>query len=167
MCDFLSAIVLRNGDVLIHPLLDSHSGLVTYFELPDTSAYHQHFAKVELTPVDWLDAATWTFRLDETTAPGWWEDVAASAEATLRDRAARMILTTGHKPFILEGAWILGGDVAIGEVRGGRIVQMRGGTVQEIWGGTVQEIHGGAVPAAVGPLATLGEQACKYYAARP
>mgnify|MGYP001561846327 CR=1 FL=1 len=65
-------IVLKNGDVLSHPLLDSHSDLVTYFKLPDTRQHHQHFAKVELTPDDWLNVDTWKFRLDESTAPGWW-----------------------------------------------------------------------------------------------
>lgn len=58
MCNFLSAVVLRNGDVLTHPMLDSHSDLVRYYKLPDTRVYHQHFAKVELTPVDWLDVST-------------------------------------------------------------------------------------------------------------
>lgn len=71
MCQFLSAVILRNGDVLTHPMLDSHTDLIRYYKLPDTTAYHQHFAKVELTPVDWMDPATWTFRLDEDTAPSW------------------------------------------------------------------------------------------------
>ena len=31
MCEFLSALVVKNGDVLSHPLLDSHSDLVRYF----------------------------------------------------------------------------------------------------------------------------------------
>ena len=56
MCNFLSALVLRNGDVLHHPMLDSHSDLVRHFEVPDTREHHQHFAKVELTPVgDWIN----------------------------------------------------------------------------------------------------------------
>ena len=139
MCNFLSAIVLRNGDVLTHPLLDSHSDLIRYYELPDTRAHHQHFAKVELTPVDWLDASTWQWRLDEETAPGWWEDVAASAEATLRARASRMILTTGRKDLVLEGCWILGGDAEIADFRGGRIASMRGGTLTTMWGGTLTD----------------------------
>lgn len=70
MCNFLSALVLKNGDVLTHPMLDSHSDLVRWFKIPDAQA-HQHFAKVELTPTtDWLDPQTWAFRLDEATVPG-------------------------------------------------------------------------------------------------
>ncbi len=50
MCNFLSALGLRNGDVLTHPMLDSHSDLVRYFKLHDNTAYLDRFAKVELTP---------------------------------------------------------------------------------------------------------------------
>lgn len=38
MCNFLSAVVLKNGDVLTHPLLDSHSDLVRYYSLPEEAA---------------------------------------------------------------------------------------------------------------------------------
>ena len=124
MCQFLSAIVLKNGDVLTHPMLDSHSDLVTYYRLPDTTAYHQHFAKVELTPVDWMDPATWRFRLDEDTAPGWWADVAERVEATLRARADKMILRTGETRLIVEGCWIVGGDAVVCDVRAGRLLRV-------------------------------------------
>jgi hypothetical protein len=181
VCDFLSACVLRNGDVLTHPLLDSHSDLVRYYELPDTRAYHQHFAKVELTPGDWLQPETWNFRLDEDTAPGWWDEVKTQAEATLRDRAREMLITTGRKALILEGCWILAGDATVGELRGGRIINMFGGTVQAIYGGTVQAIYGGTVQTIYGgtvqairggtvpkpgPYATLSKQALEFLKAQ-
>jgi hypothetical protein len=81
---------------------------------------------VELTPSgNWLDASTWQWRLDEDTAPGWWEDVAGVAEDMLRARAQRMILTTGVRDLIVDGCWILGGDVAVRDVRGGRILRVQ------------------------------------------
>lgn len=45
MCNFLSVLILRDGSVRHHPLLDSHSDLVRYFESPDTNAYIPHFAE--------------------------------------------------------------------------------------------------------------------------
>ena len=145
ICNFLSAVVLRNGDVLTHPLLDSHSDLVRYYQLPDGRQHHQHFAKVELTPDDWLNVDTWNFRLDEETAPGWWEDVKTQAEATLRDRAKAMIVTTGRKDLILEGCWILAGDAEFADVRGGRIIHMYGGTLTGMYGGTLTAMRGGTL----------------------
>ena len=124
MCQFLSAVILRNGDVLTHPMLDSHTDLIRYYKLPDTTAYHQHFAKVELTPVDWMDPSTWKFRLDEETAPSWWEDVATGVEATLRARAAKMILRGDHD-LIVDGCWIVGGKAEIRDVRSGRIMRVQ------------------------------------------
>jgi hypothetical protein len=125
MCQFLSALALKNGDVLTHPMLDSHSDLVTYFQLPDDTAHHQHFAKVELQPQDWLDVSTWQFRLDEETEPGWWPDVAGPVEQTLRDRAARMILREGEHRLIVDGAWIVGGTAVVRDVRAGRIMRVQ------------------------------------------
>jgi len=138
MCNFFSALVLKNGDVLSHWALDSHTDLVTYFQLPDTTAHHQHFAKVELTPVDWLDAATWKFRLDEQTAPGWWDDVKGQAESTLRARAQAMVIKTGHKQLIVDGCWIIGGDATVRDVRSGWIRRIQDSARVSDVGGSAQ-----------------------------
>jgi hypothetical protein len=126
VCNFFSALVLQNGAVLTHPMLDHHSDLVRYFKLPDTSQFLHRFAKVKLTPVDWMDVSTWNFRLDEETRPQWWDDIAASAEAELRKRASAMILRDGEHDLIVDGCWIVGGTAKIREVRSGRIVRVTG-----------------------------------------
>lgn len=148
----MSAYVLRNGDVLTHPMLDSHADLVTYYKLPDTTAYHQHFAKVELTPVDWMDPSKWKFRLDEATAPSWWEDVREGVEVDLRRRAERMILRDGEHTLIVDGCWIVGGTAIVRDVRGGRILRVQGAAQIHNVSGTAQ-IHD------VGPRAILDASA--------
>ena len=156
MCNFLSALVVRNGDVLTHPMLDSHSDLVRYFQLPDTDAHINHFAKVELVPVDWADASTWKWRIDEPTLPMWWEDVAAQAESTLHARASRMILTAGEHELIVDGCWIIAGTAKIRDVRSGRIVRVQdsatisgvrdSATISDVWGSaTIRDVGGSAV----------------------
>ena len=142
MCQFLSAVVLKNGDVLSHPYLDSHSDLVKYFKLPDATAHHQHFAKVELTPVDWLDVSTWQWKLDADTAPGWWDDVKAQAESTLRARAEKMILKTGTHELIVDGCWIVGGDAVVRDIRSGwiRRVQDKGQLINVRGSATVRDV---------------------------
>ncbi len=148
MCHFLSVIVLKNGDVLHHPLLDSHSDLVTYFKLPDGSAHHQHFAKAELTPTEdtWTEPDKWTWRIDEPTRPGWLDDVEAQAEARTRAIAKTMVLSGDH-PLVLEGCYIVPEGARIGRLLGGRLIRICGGTVSEIRGGTVSTIRGGTVSA--------------------
>ena len=165
MCKFFSGLILRNGDVLHHPLLDSHSDLVTYFGLPDTSTYHQHFAKFELTPTtaeSWTDASLWSWRIDEPTTPGWLTDIEATAEATARALVQRMVMV-GHRQFVLEGAHIVPTEASIGQLRGGRIVNLCGGAVSAIYGGTVSAIYGGTVPSYVSVEVVLGVQARVYY----
>ena len=125
MCQFFSALALRNGQVLCHPMLDSHSDLVTYFKLPDGAQWHQHFAKVELVPVDWMDVSTWEFTLDDETEPGWWNDVAGNVESSMRAKADAMILRSGKHRLIVDGCWIVGGNAIVTDVRGGRILRVQ------------------------------------------
>ena len=148
MCQFLSAIVLKNGDVLHHPMLDSHADLVMYFKLPDTNAYIQHFAKVELRPVDWMDVSTWKWIVDEPTKPKWWTEIAATAEATLRAIAARMILRDGEHALILDGCWIVGGKAKIRDIRSGRIVRVQDSA-------TLSDVRGSAQVSNVGGSAQV------------
>jgi hypothetical protein len=173
MCQFLSAIVLKNGDVLHSPLLDSHSKLVTLFQLPDTSSHHQHFAKVELTPPanweGWADVSKWDFRLDEPTRPGWWADVAQSAEESVRNIIRRAILPAGERDFHLDGLAIIGPGVTVRSMRGGRaylwggtltamsggtLTEMRGGTLTKMWGGTLTQMWGGTLTEMMGGTLT-------------
>jgi hypothetical protein len=157
VCNFLSAIVLKNGDVLHSPLLDSHSELVTLFKLPDTSAHHQHFAKVELTPPagwdGWADVSKWDFRLDEPTQPGWWADVAQSAEESVRNIIRRAILPAGERDFHLDGLVIIGPGVTVRSMRGGR-AYLRGGTLTAMRGGTLTAMSGGTLTAMRGGTLT-------------
>jgi hypothetical protein len=176
MCSFLSAVVLKNGDILTHPMIDSHAELVEYFKLPDTSAHIRHFVKVELRPntdESWLDPSLWTFRLDEENKPAWWDDeMSAKSEADLRRRATAMIINDDAHPLIVEGCWIVGTKGKIREVRSGRIVrmcggtltEMRGGTLTEMWGGTLTEMRGGTLVGPVSKYALLGESVKRFIA---
>ena len=127
MCEFMSVLVLKNGDILSHPMLDSHSDLVAYFQLPDENAHIRHFAKAELTPVDWLDSSTWQWRIDEPTRPGWLDEVESLAEAKARALAQRMVITEASAipRLIVDGCWIIGGKAVVRDVRGGRILRVQ------------------------------------------
>ena len=156
MCEFLSCLVLRNGDVRHHPMLDSHADLVQYFKLPDAHQHHQHFAKVELTPVDWMDVSTWKFRLDEESAPGWWEDVAVSAEAKVRAIAERMILREGEHWLIVDGCWVVGGNAKVRDIRSGRIMRVQNEAI-------LSGVRGSAQVRDVGPHVTLDDSVKAHF----
>ena len=172
MCKFFSGVVVRNGDVLSHPMLDNHHDIVRYFGLPDTMVNHRHFAKVELHPKDWLDVSTWEFVVDEPTKPDWLEDIQPSVEDTMRRIAKKMILTEKTKipTMILDGCWIIGGSAVVKDVRGGRIIRVQDSAqISDVMGsarisgvmGSVQisGVRGSAQISDVGGSAKLDESA--------
>ena len=150
MCNFLSVLILKNGHVLHHPMLDSHSDLVAYFDLPDDTPFLERFAKAELTPEDWLDPTTWIWRIDEAIRPQWLDDVEAQAEKAAREIARKMIITEATKipRLIVDGCWIVGGKGVVRDVRGGRIIRVQDSA-------TVSDVRDSATGSDVGGSATV------------
>jgi hypothetical protein len=148
MCNFLSVLVLRDGSVRHHPMLDSHSDLVRYFEMPDNDEFVHHFVKAELTPTtDWTDAATWRWRIDEDVKPVWLtDDVEAQAEAATRAIAQRMVLKDVDRQLIVDGCWIIAGASKIRDVRYGRIVRVQdSASIIGVWGSaSISNVGGSA-----------------------
>ena len=170
MCNFLSVLIIRDGSVRHHPMLDSHSDLVRYFKLPDENAHIQHFAKAELTPTtDWTDASTWKWRIDEQVRPVWLtEDVEHAAEGATRAIAQRMVIKDGEHALIVDGCWIVAGTAKIRDVRSGRIVRVQdsatisgvGGsaTISDVWdSATIRDVGGSATIRDVGGSATISD----------
>ena len=150
MCRFLSVLILRDGSVRHHPMLDSHSDLVTYFKLPDENPHIPYFAKAELTPdKDWTDASTWAWRIDEAVNPVWLTaEVEKAAEEATRAIAQRMVIKDGEHRLIVDGCWIVAGTAKIRDVRSGRIVRVQGSA-------TISDVGGSATIRGVGDSATI------------
>jgi hypothetical protein len=155
MCDFLSAWVLENGDVLCDPEhSDSHDELAIHFGIKDGIAQQGRAARVEFTPPEDLktigDPTAWRLRLDEVIAPDWWTDAAqVSAAERLREIVRRMIVTDERR-LLLGGCWIAIDKAIIEAAKNCRLVGIYGGTVERIVGGTVKCIDGGTVKCIVG-----------------
>jgi len=183
MCNFLSVLILRDGSVRHHPMLDSHSDLVTYFKVPDENPHIPYFAKAELTPnTDWTDASTWAWRIDEAVNPVWLTpDVEKAAEEAARAIAQRMVIKDGEHRLIVDGCWIIGGTAKIRDVRSGRIVRVQdsatirdvqdSATIRNVWGlatisnvggsATIRDVQDSATISNVGGSATLDASAKK------
>ena len=161
MCNFLSVLILRDGSVRHHPMLDSHSDLVTYFKLPDENPHIPYFAKAELTPTtDWTDASTWAWRIDEAVAPVWLtSDVEKAAEDATRAIAQRMVITDGEHRLIVDGCWIIAGTAKIRDVRSGRIVRVQGSaTISNVGdSASISDVGGSATISNVGGSASISD----------
>ena len=150
MCNFMSAIVTRDGRLLRHDWIDAHEDLVYLHRLRDdkppqaASFVRVEFAPPADDPQAIADPTRYALRLDEPDAPAWWDDeLRGRVVSDLRGVIERMIVRH-TAPILAGGAWIIAGNV--GRVLGARVVAVvAGGTVQRVWsGGTVQRVEDGA-----------------------
>jgi hypothetical protein len=124
MCQWKSAIVTRQGELLHHWNVDSHENLVSLFDLKDKNDY---FVRVEFTPTDnkYADVTAYVLRVDEQSTPAWFEDFRESVTEKLRGIISKAIIT-GDRRIIVEGEWILAGEAKLERLCGGRVIRMLG-----------------------------------------
>jgi hypothetical protein len=128
MCNFLSAIVLRNGDIVCDPEhTDSHEDLIAMAGLRDDRVAQamEAFCRVELLPPDdhaaIADVSAWRFVVDEEAAPSWLDR--AGIAKKLRRMVAKMLVGDTRR-LLLGGCWILHGEARVSAVKNGRIALM-------------------------------------------
>jgi len=96
MCQFLSAIVLKNSDVLWNPYTDSHEDLIAINNLRDNNT--DNFVRVEFLPEshsDYGNPNAYNLKVDQSVTPDWFDS--AMQERTveyLRGIIERMIIKT-------------------------------------------------------------------------
>ena len=128
MCTFLSAIVMKNGDVLCDPEhTDSHEDLLAKHNIRDGLAQQGKFARVEFIPpkdhANIEDTSKWTFKVDEQVKPDWLDE--ERARSSLAARVKRMFVQD-KRSILLGGCWILGDGADVAKVRNARIYGMYG-----------------------------------------
>ena len=128
MCEFFSALVTRQGEMIWDPATDSHTDLIDSCGLRNVEDSEcSYFAKIEFTPssrdkADEIDG--YTLRVDEYNEPGWFDDeMRENIIKKCRSIVSRMILTGEHK-CILSGKYIIGKGAKIGRTVNSNIVAM-------------------------------------------
>ena len=132
MCNFKSALFLKNGDMVESEHTDSHESLILSAELRDNSEFFQYFVRVELNPPEDLnnisDIKKWRFKVDQLDTPDWWSKIKNNCEEKLRTKVSKMILVNEKKNILLGGTWILVNS-NIQEVHNSRIISIHGTSV--------------------------------------
>jgi len=127
MCRFLSALVLRSGDIICDPEhTDSHEHLIEAHGLSDRGL--DAFVRVEFIPVDqnFVDVSSYKLVVDEPGRPDWFESALEERIIeSLRDRVRRMIVEDERR-LLLGGCWILGPHAVVRVVVNARIYCMVG-----------------------------------------
>ena len=156
MCNFFSAIIVdKNRKALWDPDIDSHTELLTKFNLKDETT-SPNFVRVELLPpygdVFNHDLKTWKFKTDQDFRPDWYNE--EEAFQTTREAVSKLIderfIINRMIAEIKDGRWWLESGGTIEAVSGGTIEVVSGGTIQVVSGGTIQAVRGGTIEAVSG-----------------
>ena len=160
MCQFLSAIVSKNGEVYCDPFVDSHEEILQRFVLRDNdSQFIDNIVRVEFTPQndDWFDVENYNLRVDENSIPAWWQEVEQSVRQNLSDRIQRMIVDKAENKVLCGGVYIVRdskilwtrytkmllicGNSTIENVRGNSTIENVWGnsTIKNVWGNSTIE----------------------------
>ena len=128
MCNFVSAIVLKNGDIICDPEhTDSHEDLIRVAGLRDdrVSMAAEAFCRVEFTPPDDFsgiaDLSKWTLRVDECSAPSWYDSELVREKM---ERRVQAMIIDGERDILLGGCHILVCGANVRCVKNARIAVM-------------------------------------------
>ena len=137
MYNFLSGIVLKNGDLITSEYTDSHDLLVLSAGLKERK-YPQEMGwiKVKYASDNPCDIETYELTVDETDTPEWFDsDMREKITAKMHRLVSKCILTEGEIPLLLGGKWVLGGIVNVKQAYSANIICMWGtsqvGTMRE------------------------------------
>ena len=125
MCQFKSAIVLKNGDVIHSDYSDSHEDLIDMLELSDKGM--GAFVRIEFIPEEnkYSDYELYTLKVDQQDTPDWWnEDLIKRTTDHMREIIKRMIIKT-NKKCLIGGSYIIDG-AKIGRCVSSNIIVMLG-----------------------------------------
>lgn len=131
MCQFLSAIITRDGNIYMMPnVTDSHSELVEWCGLQNGDDDRlPGFAKVQFSPPEGGSLANieaYRLTVEEECSPIWFDDsMCADIEAKLRHAVQAMIIDS-PRTLLLGGCWILVGEAKVQIVKTSRILAMYG-----------------------------------------
>jgi len=145
MCQFLSAVVSKNGEVYCNPFIDSHEEIMQYFNLrDDTSQFINNIVRVEFTPKDddYFDVENYQLRVGENSIPDWWAEQEISVRQHLIDRIKRMVVDKAENKVLCGGVYFVR-DSKILWTKQVRMLTKKNSTVNEMWGNsTVNKMWG-------------------------
>lgn len=139
MCNFLSAILLKNGDVLCNPLLDSHEDLLDYYNVHQGYIGEQGFARLEFLPPEndlgqpvEYDIENYKLKVEEDRWPEWLlqDTLHTKVVPKLKAILKKMVITpTSQEAFgkiLVGGCWILAPGAQLDTVKAAFIRSMYG-----------------------------------------
>jgi hypothetical protein len=144
MCNFYSAIVMKNGDLLHNENLMSHEDIIRLFNINDSQINCDKFVRVEFAPLDnsdFADIEKYGFNVDEESTPKWFEKHREYIISRLKEIVSKRIITSDQK--ILTGGLYVVKNCKIDKIICAQVIYMQNSQVNvmrensqvnEMWG---------------------------------
>ena len=113
MCKFLSAIGMKNGDILCDPSVDSHEDIISIHELNDNNSKLRNWVRLEFSPEkdkDLIDVEKYKLRIDDTEFDWVTTELKLKWIRKLKAKLKRIIITKNTKT-LASGTYILSGAI--------------------------------------------------------
>lgn len=110
MCNFLSGIILKNGDVITNPLVNSHEDIIEDAGLSGKDNHIRYFARFEFTPCgrEYHNLNKYTLHIDEESSPDWLTDsLKEKIERHCRLMLSNIVLTGKCNKKLIAGRTVL------------------------------------------------------------
>jgi len=145
VCNFLSAIIFKDGTILCDPEhTDSHRDLLEAADIADNKPKQERFVKVEYLPGDDpFDVNGYKLQVDQDHVGDWFNPDAVTEQ--LKKRVESMIIVGEEKPLLLGGCWLIK-DCRIKKVLNCRVICLGDATIETLQGHSmIHEMRGRSV----------------------
>jgi len=163
MCNFLSAIAFKNGDILCDPNVDSHEDLVSMFDLKESKL--RNWARIEYVPQNgnYHLIQDYELKIDENPAPEWVKDSIKEKWVNKLNVILKKLIVTENKTVLSSGTWILTDGVLINKLLYCRIIKANSATIKDAGSATIKDAGSATIEdAGLATIEDAGSATIKY-----
>lgn len=144
MCETFSGIVLRNGDLHVNPMTDSHEDLLAELGLLEAdrrtgAEFLSSFVRVEFIPDRtpeheglWTDVDRYCLHIDEAQIPVWFTDEMQETVAEKFRSIVRRMIVDQDQAVLIGRCVILRGPVRVGKILRCRVIHAGEARIDEL-----------------------------------
>ena len=165
MCKFLSAIGLKNGDIICEPSIESHELLVEANSLNDEGSKLRNWVRIEYYPdddKDLADISKYKLHIDDSHFD-WIDGIKDKWVRKLNVRLKKIIISE-DRVFLPVGLFILSGEITIQYAGNATIQDAGNATIQYAGYATIQNAGNATIQNAGNATIQYAENATIQYA---
>jgi len=140
MCKFLSAIGMKNGDILCDPSIDSHEDIIRQHSLNDNGSLLRNWVRIEFFPdkaEDYINPGKYKLNIDDIYSDWITDTLKSKWVKKLKTKLSRLIIIK-DTPILPSGTYIIGDGVVIERVLYCRVFRAGNSTIENAEYSTIE-----------------------------